>query len=78
MPIIPYIVSYANGDKETQHLAISLIIGGVELFSLGFAKAMLLALNPIKSGIETLLLGAVTVAIGYGIGLAFEGHVGEH
>lgn len=72
LPLIPYIISAGiNGDAKTQFLLISLIIGGIELFSLGFAKAVLLGLNKFKSGFETLLLGGVAVAVGYGIGLAF-------
>lgn len=31
-------------------MLISLIIGGVELFSLGFAKAVLIGLNKFKAG----------------------------
>jgi VIT1/CCC1 family predicted Fe2+/Mn2+ transporter len=52
----------------------ALIIGGVELFCLGFAKAMLIGLdmfNKIFNAFEMLLLGAIAVAVGYGIGKAF-------
>jgi VIT1/CCC1 family predicted Fe2+/Mn2+ transporter len=52
----------------------ALIIGGVELFSLGFVKAMLIGLdmyNKFFNAFEMLLLGAVAVAVGYGIGKAF-------
>jgi len=45
----------------------------VELFSLGIAKAAMIGLNIWKSGVETLLIGAAITAIGYGIGLAFDG-----
>jgi VIT1/CCC1 family predicted Fe2+/Mn2+ transporter len=52
----------------------ALIIGEVELFSLGFVKAMLIGLdmfNKFFNAFEMLLLGAVAVAVGYGIGKAF-------
>jgi len=38
---------------------------------LGFAKAALIGLNTIKSGLETLILGAIITAIGYAVGIAF-------
>jgi len=43
----------------------------VELFSLGFAKAAMIGLNTWKSGLETLVLGSIIIAIGYAVGLAF-------
>ena len=45
----------------------------VVLFSLGFMKATLIGLNKLKSGLETLLLGAFVCGVGAGLGYAFEG-----
>jgi VIT1/CCC1 family predicted Fe2+/Mn2+ transporter len=46
LPIIPYIIGAGIIHDETkQHTLAALIIGGIELFSLGFAKAMLIDLN---------------------------------
>jgi len=42
------------------------------LFSLGFAKAILIGLNKLKAGLETLIFGAFAVAVGYGVGLLFQ------
>lgn len=51
LPLIPYIISAGfNHDDEKQFLLIAIIVGGVELFSLGFAKAMLVGLNKFLSG----------------------------
>lgn len=72
LPMVPYVISAGiNQDDHTQFLLICLIIGGVELFSLGFAKAVLVGSNKFKSGIEALVLGGLAVAVGYGMGLAF-------
>lgn len=51
---------------------IATIIGALELFSLGFAKAMLVGLNKYISGLESLGLGGFAVGVGYLIGLAFK------
>lgn len=73
IPLIPYVISYGiKKDNHTQYLLISLILGGVELFSLGFAKAVLVGLNRFKSGAETLLLGSLAVVLGYLVSLALQ------
>ena len=52
LPLIPYVIGYGiNKDDKSQYLLISLILGGVELFSLGFAKAVLVGLNRVKAGL---------------------------
>ena len=73
LPLVPYVIGYGiQKDDKTQYMLISLIIGGVELFSLGFAKAVLIGLNKFKAGTETLLLGSLAVAMGYLMGMAFN------
>lgn len=73
LPLIPYVIGYGiEKDDKTQYMLISLIIGAVELFSLGFAKAVLIGLKKIKAGLETLLLGSLAVAMGYLMGMAFD------
>lgn len=50
IPAIPYIIS-AGILKNEEHQWIAVVcIGVVELFSLGFAKAALIGLQPWKSG----------------------------
>jgi VIT1/CCC1 family predicted Fe2+/Mn2+ transporter len=71
MPAMPYVVSSGIMKSKNQQMMAVLIIGVLELFSLGFAKAALIQLNPWKSGVETLLLGAIITAIGYGVGILF-------
>jgi VIT1/CCC1 family predicted Fe2+/Mn2+ transporter len=73
MSLIPYIVGAGVKKDDQNHYAmISMIVGGVELFSLGFAKAIVIGLNKFVAGIESLLLGAFAIAVGYGLGLALE------
>lgn len=73
IPLIPYVIGAGfEGNDKDQYLALSLVLGGIELFSLGFAKALLIGLNKFKAGLETLLFGGFATAVGYGIGLAFQ------
>lgn len=70
LPAVPYIISYGIiGDDISQQAIPVIIIGAVELFSLGVAKAAMIGLNIWKSGLETLILGAAITAIGYLLGL---------
>ena len=73
IPLIPYVIGAGfEGNDKDQYLAWSLSLGCIELFSLGFAKALLIGLNKLKAGLETLILGGIAVAVGYGIGVAFQ------
>ena len=72
VPALPYMIS-AGGLKSEKHQWIAVIcIGVAELFSLGFAKAAIIGLNPWKSGLEMLFFGSAIIAIGYAVGLAFR------
>lgn len=51
LPALPYIIGYGIAGSENQQLAAVLAIGVVELFSLGYAKAAMIGLNPWKSGL---------------------------
>ena len=73
LPAIPYFISWSINRSNASQLIPVVIIGAVELFSLGMGKALMIGLNPFKSGIETLLIGAVITALGYVIGLAITG-----
>lgn len=75
IPLIPYVIGCGIMNKSEHYLLISLILAGILLFSLGYAKAVLIGLSMVqrlKSAGETLALGAVAVAAGYGIGLIFH------
>lgn len=67
LPLIPYII-----DDSKQYALISISIGIMELFSLGYAKAVLVGLNKYISGLESLGLGSFAVGVGYLIGLALN------
>jgi VIT1/CCC1 family predicted Fe2+/Mn2+ transporter len=72
LPSVPYIISSGILSLDTQQEIAVIVIGAVELFVLGFAKASLIGLNPWKSGMETLILGSAIVGIAYGIGIVLK------
>lgn len=73
LPVIPYIISSGIMKKQDQQWIAVIVIGAVELFSLGIGKAALIGLPVWKSGFETLAFGAFICAVGYGLGFAFPG-----
>ena len=73
LPAIPYFIAWSINRSNASQLIPVIIIGVIQLFSLGMAKAIMIGLNPFKSGIETLLIGSVITALGYVIGLAITG-----
>jgi hypothetical protein len=50
LPSIPYIICLALSNNTAHPVIPVLIIGAIELFSLGFASARLIGSNPIKGG----------------------------
>lgn len=72
IPAIPYIISSGILKSEDQQWIAVICIGTVELFSLGFAKAALIGLNKVKSGLEMLILGSIITAIGFAVGIPFK------
>lgn len=75
LPAVPYFISWGIAKSNAPQLIPVIIIGVLELFSLGMAKAIMIGLSPIKSGLETLIVGAVITAISYVIGMAFFGKI---
>lgn len=69
-PIIPYVVAKALDNHYKAMLLIALGVGGLFLFVLGFAKAMITGGNRVASGMVTLVLGAMATAAGFGAGAA--------
>lgn len=72
-PLVPYIIGAGiMKDRQSQYMPYSLGIAGVLFFGLGYAKAAIVKFNPWKSAVETLVMGSIAVAVGYGIGLLFQ------
>ncbi len=74
LPIIPYIVAKALGDHGHKPLYFwtSSAVGGVLLFLVGASKSKFGIARWEYSGAETLIVGLLATAIGYGFGLLFD------
>lgn len=75
IPLIPYVIGSGIMKRNDHYLLTSLTLAAILLFSLGYAKAVLIGFGMtkrLKAAGETLALGAVAVAAGYGIGLIFH------
>lgn len=75
IPGIPYVITAGIMKDNSHHLITCTVIGVVLFFSIGIAKARLIGLNmqrAIMTGFEVLFIGTATVAVGYGIGVAFQ------
>lgn len=71
-PLLPYLIDRATHSDPQALLIGSMSTGAFFLFSLGFAKAILLGTNKLLSGGLTLILGAAAVAVGYGVGVGLK------
>ena len=73
IPALPYFIVWGIQKNPAPQTIPVIIIGVVQLFSLGTAKALMIGLNPLKSGLEMLIVGIFVTAVGYFIGLASTG-----
>jgi VIT1/CCC1 family predicted Fe2+/Mn2+ transporter len=55
---------------------VSLIMSGVALFILGSAKVIVTHHNPIRSGLEMLIVGSLAAGVAYIVGIVLKGIVG--
>ena len=51
LPAIPYFIAWGISKSNASQLIPVIIIGILELFSLGMAKALMIGLNAFKSGL---------------------------
>lgn len=71
MPILPYIVGVIAKKSNFLFWA-SMILTGCALWILGIIKSKFTAMHWFKSGLETMIVGVISAAASYLIGLAFE------
>jgi predicted membrane protein (TIGR00267 family) len=67
-PILPY---FFIGDPH-RAIWVSILLSVIFLFSAGVVKTRLTRVKPLRSGLETTLLGILACALGYGLGWLAE------
>ena len=75
VPMLVYVASFLfNLDIPAQTaFYITLGLSGLALFLLGTAKVTMTGLNPIKSGLEMLIVGGIAAGVAYYVGALLKG-----
>lgn len=68
LPLIIYIIGLFIPVASGTAFVVSIALSGVALFSLGAAKVFVTRLNPIRSGLEMLIVGGFAALVAYVIG----------
>jgi len=68
-PLLPFLIGLAFSDPNPHTLFwFALAVTAIILFVLGAVKTKVTGVNPFKSGIETLVIGAIAAGVAYLIG----------
>lgn len=73
VPLLVYIVGLAIPIDPGAAFRSSIGLSAVALFALGAAKVFVTGLNPIRSGLEMLVVGGIAAAVAYIIGALLSG-----
>jgi len=73
VPLLVYLLSLIVPIPAASAFTVSLIMSGFALFGLGAAKSLVTRLNPIRSGIEMLIVGGLAAAVAYLVGALLKG-----
>ena len=76
VPLAIYLVGLFGPVPVEAAFPASAFLAGLALFGLGAAKVLVTRLNPIRSGVEMLLVGGLAAAVAYGIGALLKGIAG--
>jgi VIT1/CCC1 family predicted Fe2+/Mn2+ transporter len=72
IPLAPYIVTSASSTA----LLISVVLTLVALFIFGFVKGHFTGTKPLRSALQTALIGSVAAGAAFGIARLIGGHAG--
>ena len=73
VPLIVYLLGLAFPISPGMAFPISIASSGLALFALGAAKVMVTKLNPIRSGLEMLIVGGLAAGVAYVVGALLKG-----
>jgi VIT1/CCC1 family predicted Fe2+/Mn2+ transporter len=74
LPLLIYVIDlvFKTGMSTSTLFLISIILSAVALFGLGAAKFFITQRNPIRSGLEMLIVGGLAAAVAYFIGVLLK------
>jgi VIT1/CCC1 family predicted Fe2+/Mn2+ transporter len=73
VPLLVYLLGLFVAIPAASTFPASLIMSGLALFGLGAAKVMVTRLNPIRSGLEMLVVGGLAAGVAYAVGALLKG-----
>lgn len=76
LPLIVYFLGQAFTIPGEARFPIAMGLSGLALFGLGAAKVMVTKLNPIRSGLEMLIVGGLAAGVAYVVGALLKGMAG--
>ncbi len=76
IPLLVYLLGIFVPIASGTSFAVSLAMSGAALFLLGAAKVIVTHRNPLRSGLEMLIVGSLAAAVAYLVGILLKGIVG--
>ncbi|MFC1879201.1 VIT1/CCC1 transporter family protein [Chloroflexota bacterium] len=73
VPLLVYLLGLFNPIPPESAFPTSIIMSGLALFGLGAAKVAVTKLNPLRSGIEMLVVGGLAAGVAYLVGALLKG-----
>lgn len=72
LPLLVYLIGLGTPIESDTAFRISVALSGLALFTLGAAKVFVTRLNPLRSGLEMLLVGGFASFVAYVIGMLLK------
>jgi VIT1/CCC1 family predicted Fe2+/Mn2+ transporter len=73
VPMLIYLVGLLITIPEEMRFPVAVGLSGAALFGLGAAKVLVTHLNPLRSGLEMLLVGGLAAGVAYLVGVLLRG-----
>jgi VIT1/CCC1 family predicted Fe2+/Mn2+ transporter len=73
VPLIIYLLGLALTIPPEIRFPVSIALSALALFALGAAKVLVTKLNPIRSGLEMLIVGGLAAGVAYAVGALLKG-----
>lgn len=73
LPLLIYLLGLLFPIPSAVSFPIALALSGLALFGLGAAKVLVTKLNPIRSGLEMLIVGGLAASVAYAVGALLKG-----
>jgi len=73
VPLVVYLLGLVFPIKAAAAFPVSITLSALALFGLGAMKVLVTKLNPIRSGLEMLVVGGLAAAVAYAVGALLKG-----